>query len=246
MFDADVIDPDGAGPDTPTACIEVGNDEDGDAIDDGCDPCPHLFGTNRDADGDGVGDDCDPSPETAQRIVRFETFMGPLAADWTPTSGTTSIENGRLVLSPNVGGASIRRPWSPGRSTFAIQFEVATPAAPDVLLGLFLGDVPNNSLGYCEFFGQTPTRLQLTHQINGGAFINDASTIYPVVLASTQGMMTFRVAPGEFSCVGALSNQPALRIAAPFPAGIVPTVQTLYVQHVETRVDWLIEIRDSE
>lgn len=61
--------------DAPAACQQIGHDEDGDQIDDGCDPCPiHAGGDVRDDDADGLGVDCDPNPGLADSTWLFENF----------------------------------------------------------------------------------------------------------------------------------------------------------------------------
>lgn len=61
----------------------LGHDEDGDAVDDGCDVCPHISDLDQsDQDGDGVGDACDPSNEIAHEWVRFDPFVTFDTAVW--------------------------------------------------------------------------------------------------------------------------------------------------------------------
>jgi hypothetical protein len=61
----------------------TGHDEDGDGIDDACDPCPHVAGANDAAEiGQPVGSACDPQLTGAQRI-EFASFAGAqLPAGW--------------------------------------------------------------------------------------------------------------------------------------------------------------------
>lgn len=62
------------GVDTPDAV--TGHDEDGDALPDVVDPCPHIAGDASDADSDGVGDACDPRPATpGDAYVAFATMQ---------------------------------------------------------------------------------------------------------------------------------------------------------------------------
>lgn len=68
---------DGPGLDTAFCASASGHDEDGDAVDDACDVCPHLAdGAQVDTDGDKVGDACDPEPTNPrQRIALFATMQ---------------------------------------------------------------------------------------------------------------------------------------------------------------------------
>jgi hypothetical protein len=63
---------------TPDAreCIRVGHDEDGDTIDDACDPCPFSSANDIDDDNDGIALACDPEPTKPNQRVLFSGF-GP-------------------------------------------------------------------------------------------------------------------------------------------------------------------------
>jgi hypothetical protein len=56
------------------ACAKVGHDEDGDGLDDACDPCPFNIDNTIDTDGDGIAFACDPDPGNANRVVAFYGF----------------------------------------------------------------------------------------------------------------------------------------------------------------------------
>jgi len=67
------------------ACT-ANHDEDGDGIDDNCDPCPQIAGDAADSDGDGVGNACDPEPNNPrQSIALFDPFVA-LSDDWVATT----------------------------------------------------------------------------------------------------------------------------------------------------------------
>jgi hypothetical protein len=84
--------------DNAGACVPVGHDEDGDAIDDACDVCPHEpDAAQRDSDGDGVGDACDLEPQAPrQRWALFDPFTSQTAA-WQYGTGV-QIANDALRL----------------------------------------------------------------------------------------------------------------------------------------------------
>ncbi len=75
----------------PAAANADQHDEDGDAIGDVCDPCPHLAGTAADGDGDGVGDACDPQPGVAKQRIRFFDPFTADRADWDHESGIARL-----------------------------------------------------------------------------------------------------------------------------------------------------------
>lgn len=78
--------PDAAPPDAE--CVPVGHDEDGDAIDDACDPCPFDVDNSGDADGDGIALACDPDPGKPNQRIFFSGFDAASRTDLTLASGT--------------------------------------------------------------------------------------------------------------------------------------------------------------
>src|SRR5258705_271909 len=66
-------------PDAPAAeaCTQpIGHDEEGDGLDDACDPCPFDTNNNGDQDDDGIATTCDPDPGTKNDDVFFSGFDG--------------------------------------------------------------------------------------------------------------------------------------------------------------------------
>lgn len=62
-----------------SSCIKVGHDEDGDGLDDGCDPCPFNSNNDGDDDHDGIALACDPQPTKPNQVLLFTGF-GPNSA----------------------------------------------------------------------------------------------------------------------------------------------------------------------
>jgi hypothetical protein len=119
----------------PAAANADQHDEDGDAIGDVCDPCPHLTGTAADADGDGVGDACDPQPAVAKQHIKFFDPFTTSRAEWQhtgivrvtdqlrsmPPSGSThlNVANGELRI---ITGGSVTAVSASGPHALAISF----------------------------------------------------------------------------------------------------------------------------
>jgi hypothetical protein len=93
-----------AGPDADPCTIHAGDsgfhDEDGDAINDGCDNCPTVPNSGQaDSDGDGVGDECDPQPGIADRQLDFISFADGETVQLTRISGDWAIHDDALYVS---------------------------------------------------------------------------------------------------------------------------------------------------
>ena len=87
------IDGGGEGDDgVPPPCTPIGHDEDGDDLDDACDPCPHVSAyddpdADKDDDRDGVGDGCDPEPGAPNVRLWFDGFGAVTPGDYTMYGG---------------------------------------------------------------------------------------------------------------------------------------------------------------
>jgi hypothetical protein len=55
-------------------CAPIGHDEDGDSLDDSCDPCPFSADHGDDADEDRIAIPCDPDPMTKNEVLLFSGF----------------------------------------------------------------------------------------------------------------------------------------------------------------------------
>ncbi|HSD87428.1 MAG TPA: hypothetical protein VLB44_07930 [Kofleriaceae bacterium] len=66
----------------------VGHDEDGDRIDDGCDPCPFADDNVTDDDRDGITGICDPDPTTVNERVMFSGLNAETASMFAFDGGT--------------------------------------------------------------------------------------------------------------------------------------------------------------
>lgn len=100
------IDASGDGP-GELACVQLGNDEDQDDADDGCDNCPWVGDPSfPDRDMDQVGDACDPRPTLGgDSLVDFISFTEGDSTRW---AGDTNWTLGDGVLRfDNFAGSSV-------------------------------------------------------------------------------------------------------------------------------------------
>lgn len=93
---------------------EVGHDEDGDGLDDGCDPCPFADDNDTDADGDGIAGVCDPDPVAANTVLKFTGFEGD-DAELVLTGGVIEDDafhvTGTAMAGAVLWGSGIDRAW---------------------------------------------------------------------------------------------------------------------------------------
>jgi hypothetical protein len=73
------------------ACSDVGHDEDGDGLDDGCDPCPFDVDNSGDDDHDGIALACDPDPTVANQVLLFAGF-GPNTSQFVLSSANIETD----------------------------------------------------------------------------------------------------------------------------------------------------------
>jgi hypothetical protein len=232
---------------SPPACAApAGHDEDGDAIDDACDNCPHIRnGGQRDGDFDGVGDECDPQPEIGgHRIAIFDPFTGPVSA-WTYV-GPAPMYDGESVILDTLS-----------MSSYA--FRAETPQADVILLGGRFGvgsqtntrqmalsaDSPGVSDQYfCELFTNTTAgTFALTYSYDEQTYSTAAQTpstpiengAFSIALKHASGMVWCETTwPVTSTTIGAL-----------LPQDLKPTLIAFFAQNVEVRLDYFIQIRSD-
>jgi hypothetical protein len=161
-----------------TICVPVGHDEDGDSVDDACDPCPARGpdGAELDTDGDGVGDECDISPLVQVREV-FDPFTAMRSDVWATMGG---VYTGDAVRFDNLNaGAGARMTGTPGRETFEItgNLVMGNPAEAQVLLDVGDGGA---AFYFCELYdGGADVHLSLTYTLDGVNYMQLDTALLP-------------------------------------------------------------------
>lgn len=168
-----------------SATCELIHDEDGDGLDDACDPCPHLAGTQADADGDGVGDACDPQPAVATQRIRFFDPFVSARSEWASLSNM-QLEPDRLrasAVSPDT--AFGRLTLTSGElvivtgGTVAVVF-ADTPHSIAVSFGFNSGGA---NYHYVQFYDDGgPTRIVSVAKAEGASYPSIAGASYPGTL----------------------------------------------------------------
>ena len=140
---------DAAGPGAPSPCVTVtGHDDDGDGLDDGCDPCPLRAGDAADADGDGVGDACDPLALATERLALFDPFLAR-QPEWIFDSREQYIPD-QLRLAGIGTAISARQVKPPGREVFEIRGHVNAVGPGDHAVSLQIGDLGGPRHYFCD------------------------------------------------------------------------------------------------
>ena len=224
------------------ACVPVGHDEDGDALDDACDPCPHLSEAQADVDMDGVGDSCDPSLGAPHRIELFDPFTGP-RAEWIDAA-TMTFAADQLVMNVTDGSVNHDLDVVLGRDTVVYGVHTLTegPLNHQVVLGVEASD----GIYYCEFWeGPSNAIFSFTYGVNGGSQ-------FPAI---DWEQVTAPFAPQSF--VMTLSHTPTtMTCGSTFPGttprtGTIPVAvgdaQRVFIgtSRLDVRVDYLVLIREQ-
>ncbi|HSD87429.1 MAG TPA: hypothetical protein VLB44_07935, partial [Kofleriaceae bacterium] len=111
VFNLDHVEPQGAAIDAAidaSACpAPAVDDEDGDGLDDSCDPCPFANDNVTDADGDGITGICDPDPAVPNQRVLFSGFGLSTTSQFITSGGT--IEGGTFHTAATAGAGTLFR-----------------------------------------------------------------------------------------------------------------------------------------
>jgi hypothetical protein len=168
------------------------HDEDGDAIGDLCDPCPHINGDKADQDGDGVGDACDPQPTIAkQSIIFFDPFTTN-RSEWTAAGGAT-ITGDTLKLTGAVGYRDLTIGTGELRIVTAGTVASVNASGSEHHITIEFGQASNSSYHYVEFYdtGGATGDIAITKYDGVSNYTSLATTTYSGILPT--GAFAMRV-----------------------------------------------------
>ena len=224
-------------------CVATGHDEDADAVDDACDVCPHVDGSQADADGDRVGDACDPEPmNPRQRIVVFDPFESLLPA-WTAFGGAV-VQGGKLRIGVPAGARYVTRPYTFGTDLLVVGGTTGNAGTGNRVVAITMA---NASLArfYCEMFDNSAaSALKFTY-----TFDNVAYTIGDQAPAATQvmngaGRFSMATAGTTATCQTSWHGEDLMASAA-IPPIAVDTL-LLYAETIDASFDYFLQIHTDE
>lgn len=196
-------------------CTTIGHDEDGDGLDDACDPCPFDSRNEGDEDGDGIALACDPDPGTANEVLIFSGFDGATRSAFTVFEGSfvgdsfRGIGQGTAAL---LWGDQVDRVWvTAGLSVDALEStqyreigvifdaQVTTESQPN---GTYCVLGRNGDADYLEVFG----RLRPA----GDVLVNNSQSSLPLLgFRGTMRATTARLEMPATACTFATDTMEA-------------------------------------
>lgn len=224
------------------------HDEDGDAIGDVCDPCPHLNGNAADGDGDGVGDACDPQPTISkQRIKFFDPFTSSLPEWVNPSSNVTRVADAlRFNATTSAQGIDVMVANGESRIELGGTVSAVVAATPHQLSMAF--GITGAVYHYVEFYDSGGTTGDIAiSKANNGTYTGIATRNYTGILPTGAWNMRINesVASQQITLAATLGG-----IAYPLISGSTTTAPILttgakldfYIQHIDMRIDYFIVI----
>ncbi|HSD90234.1 MAG TPA: thrombospondin type 3 repeat-containing protein [Kofleriaceae bacterium] len=226
------------------------HDEDGDAIGDVCDPCPHIAGTAADQDGDGVGDACDPQLTIAKQHIKFFDPFTSTKSQWMPLSGASLVGETMRLLATSTADAETRLGVSTGELRIETAGTVVTadPAGPEHQLSVAFG-FTGSSYHYVEFYDSNGASGDACITKYDGANYNGVDcTPYTGILPT--GAFSMRIDESvaaqkiDFQAtVGGVAKPLLTGATNAIPPNLVTSsTMTVYAQHADFRFNYWIVI----
>lgn len=218
----------------------IGHDEDGDAIDDACDNCPHFANPSQvDDDGDQIGTPCDVTPGT-QQIALFDPFVAT-RSEWTYSS-SIDVMNDQMYM-PGIGdsvGAVLVLP--PAADVFTTGGALGAGGGSSRQFSLQIGETTGPGHYYCELYDSgTQLSLNFSYTLDGLAYNGIATQLVPGRLETGTVRMTLVHAPPNMVC---LATWKGIDYVAPgvIPAGIVPEEFHIAANNIDATLDYFVRI----
>ena len=224
------------------------HDEDGDALGDVCDPCPHLAGDALDSDGDGVGDACDPQPMVAkQKIKFFDPFTSTLP-QWNYLQNTSLLGESMRLNATNQ--AQARLTVGNGETRVIMGGTIASVGSTKPhQLSFAFGNGTGSGFSiyhYCEFYEGSSLSIEIS-RANQGVYTSLGSD--PVSGTMPTGAWQMQI--DESVAAQQIKLQPKLGgtdyplitgSTASSPMLTTGTQLEFYIERIDVRVDYFLVI----
>lgn len=226
-------------------CTPAGHDEDGDAVDDACDVCPHVAGSQADADGDNVGDACDPEPAIArQQIVLFDPFTS-IDPAWTNMGAMLGSDE--VILDARGGvGRQLYRALIPTTDRFMVGASSGTGGPGQHNFALITAPAAPPGGYYCEMFDNgTATSTMFTWTFDNANYLHSGTADWPTArMVNGSGTFQYDHSPSSTACNSVWQGEERGGAGMP-PAGITPDEFHIYAENVLVRLQYFIQIRTN-
>ena len=215
----DDLTPDAAGDAATAACATAtGHDDDGDGLDDACDPCPLRAGDAADGDGDRVGDACDPLSIATERLVLFDPFL-TRRHEWVFDTQEQFIPD-KLRLAVVGTAASARQVLAPGREVFEVRGHVNAVGTGDHALSIQIGEIVGPRHYFCDLvFLAGEQLLSFVYTLDGVTYTPIEFLPVGAVLDGNDVRLTLAHLAPTVTCTATLGST-LITVGATIPVGI--------------------------
>jgi hypothetical protein len=239
VFDLEYV----AGP--PACSASSGHDEDGDLLDDACDPCPgDVEATAADRDGDGIGDACDPDPDVGgNTLMHFYSFASASDGDHFGLQTGWSVVDDALVYAPLTPTTFIELTDPTPALPYAVQIAATIDAADRTMYDQIAATGNSSEAGgalQCVVF-HAPAGND-GWQAAAGAQTDDVALAANTYVGGTSFVARMRYLPDGETCdlVATRSNgDPTVGTTTITGATAGPGTFALNVQETQVHIAWI-------